>query len=129
MNIFFNLILFDFFVAILNQCFSSAVWDLNRGNMFLYFYSFIKVLVFPINPLSATPQNGQTHTIRRLLRANCVSVVDHFVRLARKGLKSCSSPKMNPIFQINTEDDCFKFYAIGKEIQLFLLSEISNYLS
>ena len=34
-----------------------------------------------------TPQNGQTHsTIRRQLPTNCLSVFDHFVGLALKGL-------------------------------------------
>ena len=38
------------------------------------------------NPLSAAPQNGHTQTICRLLPTNCLSVFDHFVRLAHTEL-------------------------------------------
>ena len=34
-----------------------------------------------VSPLSANPQNGQTHS------NNCLSVFDHFVGLVLKGLK------------------------------------------
>ena len=43
-----------------------------------------------LNPLSPTPENGQTHsnpTFRQLLPTNCLSVFDRFVELALKGLK------------------------------------------
>ena len=33
-----------------------------------------------------TPHNGQTQTIRRQLPMNCLSMIDHFVGLALKGL-------------------------------------------
>ena len=37
--------------------------------------------------LAPTPQNGQTYSNnRRLLPMNCLSVFDHFVGLAHKGL-------------------------------------------
>ena len=47
-----------------------------------------------VNPLSATPQNGQTHSnslsavaISRQRLTNCLSVSDRFVGFALKGLK------------------------------------------
>ena len=38
--------------------------------------------------LAPTPQNGQTHSIRRQKLTNCLSVFDLFVGLALKELKS-----------------------------------------
>ena len=38
-----------------------------------------------------TPQNGQTHSICPLLPTNCLSVFDHFLELALKGLRSCQT--------------------------------------
>ena len=45
-----------------------------------------------------TPQNGQTQhtqTIRRILPKNCLSVFEHFVGLAPKGLIYKALPKKN----------------------------------
>ena len=39
-----------------------------------------------LNPLSAIPQNGQTHSNNST--TNCFSMFDHFVGLALKGLKN-----------------------------------------
>ena len=39
------------------------------------------------NPLSANPTKvSNTQTVRRLLQKNCLSVFDHFMGLALKGL-------------------------------------------
>ena len=45
-----------------------------------------------INPLSTNPTKwSNTPTIRRQMPTNCLSVFDHFVRLALKGLMLVSS--------------------------------------
>ena len=44
----------------------------------------------PLNSLNTNPKWPNTQTIRRLLPTNCLSVFDHFVRLALKELKRMS---------------------------------------
>ena len=70
------------------------LWNFDRqfikGSFFSFFVLFLRKLMrkfFSVfNPLSAKPTNDQAHsTIRRLLRTNCVSAFDHFVRSTLKG--------------------------------------------
>ena len=45
------------------------------------------VTILPLNIYAPTPQNGQTHsTNSSAVATNCLSVFDHFVELALKGL-------------------------------------------
>ena len=73
---------------------SYLPWNCNLGKI-CFFYYFLNVmskchwLAFGVfNPLSANPHKMVKHSqaIRRLLPTNCLSVFDHFVGLASKGL-------------------------------------------
>ena len=67
-------------------CLIEEVQRLCGKKQYSYFRS-ILYFQFALTLSAPTQQNGQTHsTIRRLLLTNCLSVFDHFVRLAFKGL-------------------------------------------
>ena len=63
-------------------------YPVNSAKFSEQFYEKILLCFWPwkISPLSATLQNGQTQTIRRLLPRNYLSVFNHFLGLALRGL-------------------------------------------
>ena len=66
-----------------------------------------------------TLQNGHTQTIRRQKSTNCLSVFDHFVRLAHKGLSKKNAVRS---FQFNSGARYEKkiLLKIGREVFIVL---------
>ena len=64
------------------------------------FWRVCSVVVICLNPLSANPTKWSS-TLKQFvgnMPMNCLSVFDHFVGLALKGLKECSSNSLTLIY-------------------------------